>query len=222
MNRLLAISDIHGCYETFQVLVINRLNLQKSDRLFLLGDYIDRGEKSREVIDLILDLISKGYDITPLAGNHEWMLTETMKNSEMQPLWYMNSGILTIKSFNINEISEIEKRYSDFFLGLRYYETAGKFIFVHAGFNDNSEDPFSDIHSMIWEPRQAYGHPLLSNKIIIHGHRPKTTEHVKRLINSGSTVIPIDTGCVYDKELGYGFLSALEVNSMTLISAERI
>jgi hypothetical protein len=31
-------------------------------------------------------------------------------------------------------------------------------------------------------------------------------------------VIPIDTGCVYEKELGYGFLSALEVNTMKLLS----
>jgi len=59
---------------------------------------------------------------------------------------------------------------------------------------------------------------LLKDKTIIHGHRPKTIDHVKRLIKEKSPVIAIDTGCVYEKELGYGNLSALEISSMTLIS----
>jgi hypothetical protein len=44
---------------------------------------------------------------------------------------------------------------------------------------------------------------------------------VKKLINEKSDIIPIDTGCVYEKELGYGFLSALDVNRMELISVPR-
>jgi hypothetical protein len=52
----------------------------------------------------------------------------------------------------------------------------------------------------------------------IHGHRPKTIFYVKRLISEKSKVIPIDTGCVYNEEKGYGNLSALEVRSMTLFS----
>jgi serine/threonine protein phosphatase 1 len=59
---------------------------------------------------------------------------------------------------------------------------------------------------------------MLSGKTIVHGHRPKTVSFVKKLISEKSKIIPIDTGCVYEKETGYGILSALEVNSMTLFS----
>jgi serine/threonine protein phosphatase 1 len=59
---------------------------------------------------------------------------------------------------------------------------------------------------------------MLSGKTIIHGHRPKTISYVKKLIAEKSKVIPIDTGCVYEKQNGYGNLSALEVKSMTLFS----
>jgi serine/threonine protein phosphatase 1 len=56
MRRLFAISDIHGCYKPFYELIVNTIELTKSDQLILLGDYIDRGEQSKEVIDFILEL----------------------------------------------------------------------------------------------------------------------------------------------------------------------
>lgn len=217
MGKLYAISDIHGCYDTFSRL-LGRLGLQKSDRLILLGDYIDRGEKSREVIDLILDLAGKGYDVTPLLGNHESMMLNAYRNRSMLPLWLYNSGSDTLESFGISDLSGMETRYLEFFMNLRYYETSGNFIFVHAGFNDETPDPFIDNYTMIWETRPQYNNPVFKGKTIIHGHRPKTIEFVNNLIKDKSMVIPIDTGCVYSRESGLGFLSALDVTSMQLIS----
>jgi serine/threonine protein phosphatase 1 len=220
MSRLFTISDIHGCFDTFYSLVIDHLSLTKSDRLILLGDYIDRGEKSKEVIDFIIDLINMGFDITPLAGNHEAMLLDAWRNQDMMPLWLLNSGMTTLQSFETHDINNIEKKYLDFFLSLNYYEKAGNFLFVHAGFNDFAPDPFSDKHGMIWECRSTYENPELRDKTIIHGHRPKRLEVIRKLISEKSKVIPIDSGCVYEKEMGYGYLSALEVGTMKLFSVE--
>jgi serine/threonine protein phosphatase 1 len=222
MNRLLAISDIHGCFDTFHELVVNRIKLKKSDKLVLLGDYIDRGNKSMEVIDLIIDLIETGYDIVPLAGNHESMLIDSLGDKSVLPLWLMNSGETTLESFKISSIDLIDRRYLDFFSNLSYYHRLGKFLFVHAGFNDSAADPFSDNYGMIWDCHPVYNNPLLKDMMIIHGHRPNTIDHVKERISAHSMVVPIDTGCVYGTDLGYGHLSALEVNSMKLISVEKI
>jgi serine/threonine protein phosphatase 1 len=71
---------------------------------------------------------------------------------------------------------------------------------------------------MVWECSPYYKNSALKGKTIIHGHRPKTIDYVKKLISERSNVIPIDTGCVYEREMGYGNLSALEINSMNLIS----
>ena len=218
MSRLFPISDIHGCFKPFYEMVVNGIKLTKSDQLILLGDYIDRGEQSKEVVDFIIDLIKKGFNVTPLAGNHELMLLDSWNDPEALYQWYMNSGATTLFSLGIQDIAEIDKQYIDFFNGLEFYLEAGKFIFVHAGFNDYEADPFSDRHTMIWECSPSYKNPLLQGKRIIHGHRPKTIEHVKKLISTNSDVIPIDTGCVYDKESGYGNLSALEVDTMNIIS----
>jgi len=216
MGRLFALGDIHGCYKPFYELVTNVIKLKKEDRLILLGDYIDRGNQSREVVDFIMDLKERGFDVNPLSGNHEAMLLESYNNPGMTELWFMNSGETTLQSFGIQDVRDLGKRYIDFFQGMKFFDSAGSYLFVHAGFNDYDHDPFSDKMVMIWESRPFYENPALWGKTIIHGHRPKTLEFVRKQILEKSAVIPIDTGCVYGSETGYGFLSALEVNEMKL------
>lgn len=218
MGRLFAISDIHGCFKPFYELIVNCIKLKKTDQLILLGDYIDRGDQSKEVIDFIIDLKNSGFNITPLTGNHEVMLLDSFYNPEILPLWLMNSGMSTLNSFEIQNIMEIDSLYLNFFSSLEFYKIIENIVFVHAGFNDFAINPFADKQSMVWECRTSYQNPALSGKTVIHGHRPKTISHVKKLISEKSNVIPIDTGCVYGKEMGYGRLSALELNNMELFS----
>ena len=56
-QRNLVIGDIHGCLKTFHKLIFDLLKIKKSDFVYLLGDYIDRGPNSKGVVDTILDLI---------------------------------------------------------------------------------------------------------------------------------------------------------------------
>ena len=74
-----SISDIHGCFNTFRHLVEEGIKLTKSDQLFLLGDYVDRGPYSQEVLDYIMHLMDRGYHIFPLRGNHENDLLDYVK-----------------------------------------------------------------------------------------------------------------------------------------------
>jgi serine/threonine protein phosphatase 1 len=214
MSRLFAISDIHGCYKPFYKLVTDTINLSKSDQLILLGDFIDRGGQSKDVIDFILDLNKSGFNVTSLTGNHEAMLLDSYHKPEIFPIWLVNGGGTTLESFGIRNIRNIDKIYFEFFSNLGYFKTIGNVIFVHAGFDDFAIDPFRETHSMIWECRNFYTNPVLSGRTIVHGHRPKTLSAVEKLLSEKHSVVPIDTGCVYGKDAGYGMLTALEVNSM--------
>jgi serine/threonine protein phosphatase 1 len=220
VDRLFAISDIHGCFRPFYELITQTIKLTKSDKLMLLGDYVDRGEAIREVIDFILDLKAEGFDVTPLIGNHEVMLLDSISDPAALTLWLLNDGSTTLNSFGLTNINKLEDRYLDFFTSLAYYKIIGNLVFVHAGFNDEAADPFLDTNGMVWESRLSYRNPLLAGKTIIHGHRPKTLSYVEKLIKENSPVLPIDTGCVYGKAGGYGYLSALELNSRRLYSVE--
>lgn len=217
-KRLFAIGDIHGCFDRFKELVEQHIVLSKYDKLILLGDYIDRGTNSKGVIDYIIELQRSGYDVIPLTGNHEAMLLDALTNRSAITLWFINGGYKTLQSFGISRLAELAPGYIDFFRNLRYYYEFENFLFVHAGFNDSIEDPFSDRRSMLWESRQEYLHPLLKDRTIVHGHRTINLSSLLDKIDQHARVINIDTGCVYNGSEGYGKLTAIELKSFTITS----
>jgi serine/threonine protein phosphatase 1 len=217
-KRLFAIGDIHGCFDSLRELVEHKINIGKSDKLVFLGDYIDRGDQSREVIDYIIGLKDKDFDITTLIGNHESMLLETLLNEDFLPEWIRNGGSATLKSFGIKSLKQLGQSYIDFFKALQYYCLIDNFLFVHAGFNDNISNPLEDKYHMIWSRREEYTNPVLKNKIIIHGHTPVPEQICRQEILDKNRVINIDTGCVYGHIEGYGRLSAYNPYSGELLS----
>ncbi len=79
-GRQVVISDIHGCLDTFEAL-LNQIKLTENDQLFLLGDYINKGKNSKDVLDLVIKLqqnqYKKGFQLFPLRGcvyNKKWYL----------------------------------------------------------------------------------------------------------------------------------------------------
>ena len=115
-----AISDIHGCSETFNAL-LEKIGLNKSDELYLLGDYIDRGPDSRGVIDTILRLQEEGYQIHCLRGNHEQMLEDQLHYPNFHLDWLANGGVRTLESFGKPTVTVFENRYLDFFADLGFF-----------------------------------------------------------------------------------------------------
>jgi len=217
-KRLFAIGDIHGCFDSLRELVEHKIKIGKSDKLVFLGDYIDRGNQSRKVIEYIIGLKDKDFDITTLIGNHESMLLEALLNEDFLPEWIRNGGSATLKSFGIKSIKQLGQSYIDFFKALQYYCLIDNFLFVHAGFNDNISNPFEDKYHMIWSRREEYTNPVLKNKIIIHGHTPVPELICRQEIQDKNRVINIDTGCVYGDIEGYGRLSAYNPYSGELLS----
>ncbi len=216
MGRLFAIGDIHGCFRPFRKLIEEKIRLSILDEVVLLGDYIDRGSESKEVIDYIIKLQHEGFNITPLRGNHEQMILDACNDKDSLPQWILNRGDETLRSFGIDSLDELEARYCGFFDGLKYYHQKDNYLFVHAGFNDRISNPFEDEYHMIWRSNDKYLNPLLREKIIIHGHRVIPKGVCEERIRTGNPVINLDTGCVYSGHASYGRLTALELYSMNI------
>jgi len=217
-ERLFAIGDIHGCFEKFREMVESKIEIRKSDKLILLGDYIDRGFQSRETVDYIIGLQENGFDITALIGNHEYMLLEALDSEDFVFNWYANGGEVTLSSFGIESIRELPGIYVDFFRSLLFYYSFRQFLFVHAGFNDEIVNPFDDRYYMIWTRNEKYTNPVLLEATIVHGHTPIPLSVCQKNIMDGNSVINIDTGCVYGESGGYGCLSAIELYSGKLLT----
>jgi serine/threonine protein phosphatase 1 len=217
-GRLLAIGDSHGCYRQLYNLVTGIINLTREDTLVMLGDYVDRGEDSKAVLDMIMKLATEEYHIIPLMGNHEDMMINAPGSPMDNYNWMLNGGGETLRSFEVSSVDEIDKKYMEFISGMKLYHVIDNFIFVHAGFNDDITDPFEDRYSMLWERRFEYNAPVFKGKTIVHGHRPHTLSELKEQLKHSPPVINLDTGCVYGKDYGLGDLTAIDLNKMEIYS----
>src|SRR3982751_812431 len=104
---LYAVGDIHGRAD-----LLHQLHHQISQdaekypdyqrSIIYLGDYIDRGHASKQVIDQLLNRPLKNFHFVYLKGNHENMLLEFLNGKSGGDLWFMNGGLETLKSYQIS------------------------------------------------------------------------------------------------------------------------
>lgn len=224
--RKIAISDIHGCKNTFDAL-LDQLALTHDDQLFLLGDYIDRGPDSKGVVDRIWALQQEGLDVHCLMGNHEQLIANACIDPKWMRTWIFNGGFRTMESFGAELPREIPDEYIDFFSNLPTYLEVDEYILVHAGLNFKEKEPLEDIQSLLWirDWYRDIDYDWLQNRIILHGHTPVpksiTEEHFKRL-DTGQ-VMDIDCGCVFSgREAGMGYLCAFDMTNRELFFQESL
>ncbi|MCK9423014.1 MAG: metallophosphoesterase [Bacteroidales bacterium] len=231
MPKRWVIPDIHGYVNTVRSLITDLIKPMRSDELYFLGDYVDRGPDSKGVIDFIRSLENEKYNITVLKGNHEDYMVElydTMKNSKNSwwfkfgnkkyKSWSEIGGKPTLQSFNTQHILDVPSEYIEWMRNLVYFVELDDFVLVHAGLNFKNEDPFEDKHAMLW----LRDYPIIPEKIggrrIIHGHVPVNMELITLAIrNRIYKFIDIDNGPYITGREGFGNMVALELNSMEMV-----
>lgn len=226
MSRTFAIPDIHGCCRTFRQLLFHKLELQKTDTLYLLGDYIDRGPDSKGVIDTIMDLQRDGYDVQPIKGNHEQMLLDFVESGsdELLEYWVVNGGAATLKSYDRGESACIQKEHLYFIKSLPVCIATASHIFVHAGLDFSLDDPLADTSQefMLWNRKNVdFNSEKIDGRKVIEGHTPRFFVEIENSLETG--FIQLDNGCyLKDRFPGKGSLLALELNSNRLSVQENI
>ncbi len=225
------IPDIHGCANTLKALIEEQVRPTRNDEIYFLGDYIDRGPGSKEVIDYIRNMQKDEYSVTALKGNHEDFVLELydaeMKSqntwyklfgNQKKRSWYTIGGKEFLKSFQINSLRDIPVEYIQWMKDLQYYAKLDDFVLVHAGLNFSHSDPFKDKHSMMWIRDYPIQPWKIQNRRIIHGHVPVSLELIDLAVqNKFYQFIDLDNGTYMTDKSGYGNLVALELNEMKMV-----
>ncbi|BBI33778.1 metallophosphoesterase family protein [Cohnella abietis] len=218
MKRILMISDIHGCIEPFNQLLEAIQFDSSSDQLILLGDYIDRGPKSKDVVAKVMELVQQHHAIA-LRGNHDQRLVDLIRtnDSSVQSRFMEHGGIQTLQSYcdfidktmNLDKLQEARqyisthyKHHIDFLNGLPYYHEDEAHIYVHAGINP---------HYVNWKEQPKHDFMYIKNeftrsktglsKKVIFGHTRAIEIHGKPDIWFNEDKIGIDGGCAYGMQL---------------------
>ena len=158
--------------------------------MVFVGDYIDRGPRSREVVDYLL---RRPYRCVFLMGNHERMLLNFL-GGEDEDLYLHNGGQEALRSYG-GDPEDIPASHLSFFQTLRpTYETPD-YLFVHAGIRPMIPLAEQSIHDLIWIRHEFIRFIGTYPKPVIFGHTPL------RQVLMVEDRIGIDTGCVYGGKL---------------------
>ena len=196
-EHLLAVGDIHGRADLLRKLLRDVLpTLPEATRLVFLGDYIDRGPESAQVVEALIELGSMEPRPVFLLGNHERMLLDAWRGYRPR-LFFNNGGYETMQSYGlaISEIEFLPSWHLEFFRKLPLYWQSREYIFVHAGLCPGIPLEDQQERDLIWIREEFFNTDHDFGKVVVFGHTPFPKPLVK------SNLIGIDTGAVYGKSL---------------------
>ncbi|MBW6491671.1 MAG: metallophosphoesterase [Lentimicrobium sp.] len=230
MPKQWVIPDIHGCYYSLKALIEDQIMPSADDTLMFLGDFVDRGPQSKQVLDYVMGIEQQGCYIVALKGNHEdffikaWDEERNRKSflffkqaNWSKNLWLKHGGKEALESFETDDLSAIPEQYIEWMRKLPLYYETGNYVLVHAGLNFKNNDPFQDEWAMLWLKDYKIIPSKIGNRRLIHGHTPVNLEFIDISVkNSKYPFIDLDNGCYMTNRPGFGNLVALELHSMEL------
>jgi serine/threonine protein phosphatase 1 len=211
-----AIGDVHGRDDLLEMLLA-RIAADRQWRhpdspatLVYLGDYIDRGWCSREVIDRIRR-DTPGFETIALKGNHEAMMLACLDTADpdVWEMWLGNGGEETAASFGLkmrvdddcDPVALAKALGADrmtWLDALKLYHRTNEYLFVHAGIVPGR--PLAQQHEkdLLWIRRAFLDSDVDHGCIVVHGHTPTEEPELK------ANRIGVDTGPTW-----YGNLTAV-------------
>lgn len=190
-SRIYAIGDIHGradlLADLHRAILADAVNAPRRRVIIYLGDYVDRGMQSREVVKLLIDEALPGFEAVYLKGNHEAAMLDFLANPGIGPGWMQFGGMATLASYGVGlsraatgleGFAAVQKELTmnlpaDHLVFLRNLELTheeGDYYFVHAGvrpgvaLSDQAEDDLIWIRDEFLDFRGDFG------RVVVHGH----------------------------------------------------
>lgn len=215
-RRVYCIGDIHGCVDllaNIHQLIIEDSKAYTGEKIAVyLGDYIDRGLHSKEVVDLLLNKPLTGFKSIYLRGNHEQVLLDFLNfDPNIATQWFNFGGQATFFSYGVSiagipfgkKLIQLQKDLADkiptehlsFYTQLNFYYECGDYFFVHAGIKPKVSLKRQSELDMMWIRDEFLNSNARYTKMIVHGH--SITDEAVILPNR----IGIDTGAYMSGKL---------------------
>jgi serine/threonine protein phosphatase 1 len=212
-----AIGDVHGCLDQLQALertiAADGLGIEGEKWIVTVGDHIDRGPKSRDVIDHVMGPAPSSFRRFALLGNHEAMLLDFFENPAAHAYYLEEGGSETLASYRIeldaplrsqSRALEALRGFPDdhrrFIAELPVYLSLPGWLFVHAGIRPGVPLGSQTDDDLVWIRAPFLTSQLTGGLRVVHGHTPG------RDIVATPHRIDIDTHCFHT-----GRLSAVRV-----------
>jgi diadenosine tetraphosphatase ApaH/serine/threonine PP2A family protein phosphatase len=232
--RIYAIGDIHGRSDLLSKLLAcieadcQQRPVERAITVFV-GDYIDRGPQSRDVIDLLLRW-RESNDAVFLRGNHETFLPRFLSDPKTLDDWRQCGGLETLLSYGLQPTINpnrdeqerladqlaysLPKEHHDFLESLDPFYSCGDFFFVHAGIRPGVPIDQQVEEDLLWirEEFLAWEQPF--EQFVVHGHTPVEATDLR------SNRINIDTGAFATGRLTCIAIDGCDITQLTPASLQ--
>ncbi len=208
--------DIHGRLDLLQTLhgkIRQDSETSRGDRIIVyIGDYVDRGDYSKGVIDELLIDPLPGFSPIYLKGNHEEALLNFLEHPEVAWDWFSFGGDAAVMGYGVpvlpgvltdERLREIQAAFRNaipdahlrFLSDLRLRYEIGDYLCVHAGVN-----PARPLHrqrpeDLMWIRDAFLYSDKLHGKLIVHGHSITDEPDIQK------NRVGIDTGAYFSNRL---------------------
>ena len=211
-ERLIAIGDIHGCSLALRALIAE-IGPGPTDVLITLGDYVDKGDDSKGVLDCLLEL-ERRCQLVPLLGNHDSFMLAAAEGRLSSEAWMGIGGDLSLMSYGPDfHLDSIPQDHVDFLRRCKLWHETDTHFFVHASYEERWSLAQQEETTLLWQSiRSELPGPHCSGKTAVVGH---TSQKDGEILDVGHLVC-IDTYCH-----GGAWLTALEVRSGRVWQADQ-
>ena len=204
-HRVYAIGDVHGCLDRLVAMhetIAEDLAARPIPTVILvhLGDYVDRGQESAQVVEWLLEGPPvPATRVINLMGNHEEMMLAAIASGheEAADQWLANGGADSLFSWGVPRKAGqaewaglIPARHLLFLRDLATHLRVGPYFFVHAGIRPGIPLDRQARHDLLWIREPFLSSSKDHGAVIVHGHTPRYDPLVR------PNRIAIDTGAV--------------------------
>lgn len=211
-QRIYCIGDIHGrddlLLNIHHQILSDQQDYKGNITLIYVGDYVDRGMHSKQVINFLINQSQFKKQSIFLRGNHEQALLDFLEDDTVGPAWFSFGGKATLASYGVNiskipctrkDYIEIQKAFKEnipishlmFFKKTVFSTCLGTYFFVHAGINPKYPIAKQRTDDLLWIRDKFIMSKKNYEKIIVHGHT------ISDLPDFKTNRIGIDTGAYF-------------------------
>lgn len=222
MSRTYAVPDLHGRYDLLNAAIEKILDHSRGGaaKIITLGDYVDRGPSSRQVIECLVDWSSQDLPLVALKGNHEAMMWECCRNLSEIDWWLKNGGDQTLSSYGqcaatTLNVSAVPAAHLNWIAALPSMYVDAHRIYVHAGVDPALALNRQTDQILLWK-RYPEGFKKGHGQYhVVHGHEAKIEGPILTKGRTNLDTLAWKTGRlvvgVFDDGIPGGAIEILEV-----------
>jgi serine/threonine protein phosphatase 1 len=170
MSLTYVIPDIHGRYDLLGE-ALKEISARSGEAgiIITIGDYVDKGPQSKEVIDRLLSGVADGWRLVALKGNHDAMMVEALRNPAKMAWWMEKGGDAALASYG-GDPAAIPRSHIAWLDQLQLMHVDAHRLYVHAGVDPKVPLDRQSETTLLWK-RYPKGFPEGFGKLhVVHGH----------------------------------------------------